>query len=170
MKSAAQMKSKPMAWMKLNPPIRCRAGFHPRRGFHRRRRFVPPARVDLVEKSTAFAVLFSGPSGETRTRGILLPKKSGVPVSACFQAFPPLSARKHILSGTLTSTVSVYSERVCGINCGQAKHPECSFRRIRGVFYRLYGNSVRPKSQGLSQNKFCTAVDKEKGIEIRYEK
>ena len=60
MKSAMQMKSKPMAWMKLNPPIRCRAGFHPRRGFHRRRRFVPPARVDLVEKSTAFAVLFSG--------------------------------------------------------------------------------------------------------------
>ena len=35
--------------MKLNPPIRCRGGFHPRRGFHRRRRFHPPVRVDLVE-------------------------------------------------------------------------------------------------------------------------
>ena len=52
MKSAMQMKSKPMAWMKLNPPIRRRAGFHPRRGFHRRRRFIPPARVDLVEKDS----------------------------------------------------------------------------------------------------------------------
>ena len=51
MKSAAQMKSKPTAWMKLNPPIRRRAGFHPRRGFHRRRRFIPPTRVDLVEKT-----------------------------------------------------------------------------------------------------------------------
>ena len=45
------MKSKPMAWMKLNPPTRRRAGFHPRRGFHRQRRFIPPARVDLVEKN-----------------------------------------------------------------------------------------------------------------------
>ncbi len=31
----------------------------------------------------------------------------------------------------------------------------------RGAFCRLYGNSVRTKSQGLSRNKFCTAVDKE---------
>ena len=63
-----------------------------------------------------------------------VPKKPRVPVSARFQAFPPLSARKQMLSGTLTSTVSVCSGRVNGINCGQAKHPECSFRRIRGVF------------------------------------
>ncbi len=100
-----------------------------------------------------------------RTCGILLPKNLGVPVSAYFRPFPPLSARKHILSGALTSTVSVYSGRVCGINCGQAKHLECSSRRIRGVFSRLYGNSVRPKSQGLSQNKFCPAVNKEKARE-----
>ncbi len=44
MKSALQMK--------LNPPFRRRAGFHPRRGFHRRRRFIPPGRVDLVEKDS----------------------------------------------------------------------------------------------------------------------
>ena len=37
--------------MKLNPPIRRRGGFHPRRGFHRRRRFIPPDRVDLAEKA-----------------------------------------------------------------------------------------------------------------------
>ena len=37
--------------MKLNSPIRRRAGFHPRRGFHRRRRFIPPDRVDLAEKA-----------------------------------------------------------------------------------------------------------------------
>ena len=43
MKSASQMK--------LNPPIRRRGGFHPRRGFHRRRRFIPPVRVDLAEKA-----------------------------------------------------------------------------------------------------------------------
>ena len=112
---------------------------------------------------------------QTRTRQNLsffdtVPKNSGVPVSAYFRAFPPLSARKQMLSGTLVSTVSVCSGRVCGINCGQAKHPECSSRRIRGVFCRLYGNSIRPKSQGLSRNKFCPAVDKEKGIEKRREK
>ena len=54
------------------------------------------------------------------------PKNLGVPLSAYFRAFPPLSARKRILSGALTSTVSVCDRRVCGINCGQAKHPECS--------------------------------------------
>ena len=43
------MKSKPLAWMKLNPPTRRRAGFHPRRGFHHRRWFNPPDRVDLAE-------------------------------------------------------------------------------------------------------------------------
>ena len=30
-------------------------------------------------------------------------------------------------------------------------------------FCRLYGNSARPKSQGLPQNNLCLAVDKEKG-------
>ena len=58
-----QMKSKPLAWMRLNPPTRRRAGFHPRRGFHRRRRFIPPARVDLVEKNgnrDTITVLFWG--------------------------------------------------------------------------------------------------------------
>ena len=105
-----------------------------------------------------------GRGDRSRARLDLFPKKFGVPVSACFRVFWPLSARKHILSGTLTSTVSVCSVRGCGINCGQAKHPECSSRRIRGVFCRLYGNSYSAKSQGLSQNKFCPAVNKEKGI------
>jgi len=41
--------------------------------------------------------------------------------------------------------------------------PNAALSRIRGVFCRLYGNSVRTKSQGLSQNNFCPAVDKEKG-------
>ena len=41
-------------------------------------------------------------------------------------------------------------------------HPRC--------FCRLYGNSCSSKSQGLSRNKFCPAVDKEKGIEKRREK
>lgn len=45
--------------------------------------------------------------------------------------------------------------------------PNAAFRRIRGVFCRLHGNSVRAQSQGLSQNKFCPAVDKEKGGIIR---
>ena len=102
-----------------------------------------------------------GRSDRTRTCGILLPKKSGVPVSAYFQAFPPLSARKQMLSGTLVSTVSVYSGRVCGINCGQAKHPECSFKPHPRCFCRLHGNSCSAKSQGLSRNKFCAAVNKE---------
>ena len=121
----------------------------------------------LISHSLITACIFShlrlpfSATGSGRLRH-LVPKNLGVPVSARFRAFPPLSARKHILSGTLTSTVSVYSGRVCGINCGQAKHPECSSRRIRGVFCRLYGNSCSAKSQGLSQNKFCTAVDKEK--------
>ena len=39
-------------WNEINPPIRRRAGFHPCRGFHRRRRFIPPVRVDLAEKTT----------------------------------------------------------------------------------------------------------------------
>ena len=107
---------------------------------------------------------FRGRSEEARTPDILLPKKSGVPVSAHFQPFPPLSARKHILSGTLTSTVSVCSGRVCGINCGQEKHPECSFRRIRGVFCRLYGNSCSAKSQGLCRTNFAPQQTKKKGF------
>jgi len=105
-----------------------------------------------------------GRSDRTRTCSILLPKKTGVPVSTYFRPFPPLSARKQMLSSTLISTVFVYSGRVNGINCGQAKHPECSSRRIRGVFCCLYGNSARAKSQGLSRNKFCSAVDKENSI------
>ena len=43
-------------------------------GFHRRRRFHPPARVDLVEKKHLHTqVLFSGPSGGSRTHGLLNP-------------------------------------------------------------------------------------------------
>ena len=111
-----------------------------------------------------------GRDDRIQTCGILLPKKTGVPVSAYFRAFTPLSARKQMLSGTLTSTVSVCSGRVCGINCGQKDTPRIRYLPYSGRFCRLYGNSVRPKSQGLSRNKFCPAVNKEKGIEIRYEK
>ena len=49
MRAFARMKSSATLQMKLNPPTRRQAGFHPRRGFHRRRRFVPPDRVDLAE-------------------------------------------------------------------------------------------------------------------------
>ena len=70
------MKSAPQ--MKLNPPIRRRGRFHPQRGFHRRRRFIPSARVDLVEKSTPKRAFFVVPlTGlepvQYRYRGILSP-------------------------------------------------------------------------------------------------
>ena len=69
MKSAMQMKSSAMPQMKLNPPIRRRAGFHPCRGFHRRRRFIPPVRVDLAEKTTVSikTVVFSWYTGRDST-------------------------------------------------------------------------------------------------------
>ena len=51
MKSATQMKSKPMAWMKLNPPTASHDFIRPKGGFHHRRRFHPPERVDLVKKN-----------------------------------------------------------------------------------------------------------------------
>ena len=58
--------------MKLNPPIRRRGGFHPRRGFHHRRWFHPPDRVDLVEKKHPLSVdkgcFFSGAGYGSRTR------------------------------------------------------------------------------------------------------
>ena len=103
-----------------------------------------------------------GRSDRTRSCSILFANGKKYLICRRFRLFLTLSARKHILSGTLTSTVSVYSVCGCGINCGQAKHPECSSRRIRGAFCRLYGNSYSAKSQGLSQNKFCPAVEKEK--------
>ena len=78
-----------------------------------------------------------------------VPKKSGVPVSAYFWAFPPLSARKQMLSGHLTSTVSVYSVRGSGINCGQKDTPPIWLNAKSGEFCRLYGNSERTKSRGL---------------------
>ena len=37
MKSATQMKSKPMAWMRLNPPTASRDFIRPKGGFHHRR-------------------------------------------------------------------------------------------------------------------------------------
>jgi len=44
MKSAMQMKSKPMAWMKLNPPTRRRAGFHPTEGRISSSKMISPTR------------------------------------------------------------------------------------------------------------------------------
>ena len=68
--------------------------------------------------------------------------------STCFRSFLALSApfRSETHPFRLFfSTVSVCSVRVCGINCGQAKHPECSFRRIRGVFVVRMVTLVPPK-------------------------
>lgn len=92
----------------------------------------------------------------------MVPKNSGVPVSARFRTFPALSARKHILSGTLTSTVSVYSVRQSGINCGQKKNtprnksfaetpcsPPETMNFISGELCRLYVNSESGLCQGL---------------------
>ena len=39
--------------------------------------------------------------------------------SLATEAFPPLSARKHILFGAFISAYSVCSGCRCGINCGQ---------------------------------------------------
>ena len=66
MKSAAQMKSK-QAWMKLNPPRPSprEAGFHCEAISSTAGGFIPP-KADLVEKSTATAVLFSGKYGRNR--------------------------------------------------------------------------------------------------------
>ncbi|MBQ9985996.1 MAG: hypothetical protein IJP38_06770, partial [Oscillospiraceae bacterium] len=90
------------------------------------RQFMPYFTLFLpkMQEKSPFALvykraLFGGRSDRARTCGLMVPKNLGVPLSAYFRPFPPLSARKHILSGTLTSTVSVYSGRVCGIDCGQ---------------------------------------------------
>ena len=58
------MKSK-QAWMKLNPPRPSprEAGFHREAISSTEGGFIPP-KADLVEKSTATAVLFSGGDGE----------------------------------------------------------------------------------------------------------
>ena len=63
--------------------------------------------------------LSTGRGDRTRTCGILVPKKSGVPVSAYFRAFPPLSAQKTALFGAPQFTVSECSETVGGLLCGQ---------------------------------------------------
>ena len=52
MKSAAQMKSKPMALDEIKSTHPASSRISSPGGFHRRRRFIPPARVDLVEKPT----------------------------------------------------------------------------------------------------------------------
>jgi len=42
--------------------------------------------------------------------------------------------------------------------------PEYGICRTRGVFCRLYGNSVRPKSQGLCGTNFAPQKTKKKGL------
>ena len=67
--------------MKLNPPIRRRGGFHPRRGFHRQRRFIPPERVDLAEKTVIVSQSrsFHGTPEGTRTPDLLIRSQSLYP-------------------------------------------------------------------------------------------
>ena len=83
MKSAMQMKSSAMPQMKLNPTIRCRAGFHPCRGFRRRRRFIPPVRVDLAEKTTVSikTVVFSWYTGRDSFASAFCADKGSPPSS-----------------------------------------------------------------------------------------
>ena len=87
------MKSAPQ--MKLNPPIRRRGRFHPQRGFHRRRRFIPPGRVDLVEKDSdciTIRVLFWYGRQDLNLHGNPLEPKSNVSANSTTPAFIKLFA------------------------------------------------------------------------------
>ena len=56
-----------------------------------------------------------------------------------------------MLSGTHISTVSVYSVRGCGINCGQKDTPPKRLKIVSGELCRLYVNSESEICQGLSE-------------------
>ena len=92
------------------------------------------------------------------------------------QAFQPLS-------GFSFYTVSVYSVRGCGINCGQAKHPGCSFlphpepvpRKIRksgtGCLYQINDNlwegSFFPRLPNGKRKKFNVYAETKEQCEIK---
>ena len=82
--------------------------------------------------------LFFGPSGETRTPGILLPnryRKIFCIIFACFVRFP---LHPICFPSLFESAVSIYSTPLCGWNCGQKRSPSFvdTFRRQgRGAFF-----------------------------------
>ena len=79
--------------MKLNPPTASRDFIRPKGGFHRRRRFIPPARVDLVEKNgnrITITVLFWQRMRDSNPR-----KRSQSPV--CYRYTNPLFSERLLL-------------------------------------------------------------------------
>ena len=63
--------------------------------------------------------VFHGPSGETRTRGILVPKARKIFLLILSGPFPCFPLQCPVLCEPLVSTVSRCSEPVYGLICGQ---------------------------------------------------
>ena len=68
--------------------------------------------------------VFHGPSGETRTRGILVPKAGETFFLILSSPFPCFPLRCPLVSEPLVSTVSRCSGPVYGLICGQTLIPD----------------------------------------------
>lgn len=68
--------------------------------------------------------------------------------SLATEAFPPLSARKHILFGAFISAYSVCSGCRSGINCGQKTTSQSlNFLNTGGCFFFLYQKLIRSRQR-----------------------
>ena len=93
---------------------------------------------------------FFGPSGETRTRGILVPKTEGNFFLTISAPFSGVSFQYPVLSGTVFSTVSGCSNPVYGQKCGQ--RPGLS--KSQGVLDSRKQNSETEKLTSIPSRKF----------------
>ena len=82
--------------------------------------------------------VFHGPSGETRTRGILVPKARETFFLILSGPFPYFPLRCPLVSEPLVSTVSRCSEPVYGLICGQTL-----LSKIHGNFFAEFGKRFR---------------------------
>ena len=87
--------------------------------------------------------------------------------STCFHLFPGISApfrsETHPFRRSYLHCFRVLRSCLWD-KLWSSKTPRIQLHAASEVFFcRLYGNSCSTKSQGRSRNKFCTAVDKEKG-------
>ena len=94
--------------------------------------------------------VFHGPSGETRTRGILVPKTEGNFFLTISAPFSGVSFQYPVLSGTVFSTVSGCSNPVYGQKCGQ--RPGLS--KSQGVLDSRKQNSETEKLTSIPSRKF----------------
>lgn len=68
--------------------------------------------------------------------------------SLATEAFPPLSARKHILFGAFISAYSVCSDCRSGITCGQKTTSQSlNFLNTGGCFFFLYQKLIRSRQR-----------------------